>query len=227
MRSTYYQLPLLLKQSRKVGLLGLIVLLHLAFLYALKGGLTHQVSIVAPKDVLVSLITPERAPEPTPAKAAPIPQKIVPSVKKAVSPLPVPLTEAPAPTTVNVPASPPQHAEPAATAISAPTPTVPTPASGPVLPKQITSGIEYIEAPSVSYPSASRRLGEQGSVQFRVLVNTSGKAEKVDIIKSSGFNRLDEEARRAVMRAVFKPYIEDGKPILVSTTGVINFKLDR
>lgn len=225
MRSTYYQLQPLLKQSQKVSLLGLIVLLHVAFFYALQSGLTRQVSSVAPKDVLVFFLTPEHAPEPIPAKTPPAPPKVVPTVKKSVPQPPIPLTQAPAPTAVSLPTTPPQHAEPAPAAV--PAPAAPASPPGPVLPKQITSGIEYIESPAVTYPPASRRLGEQGVVQFRVLVNTSGKAEKVEIIKSSGFTRLDDEAKRAVMRAVFKPYIEVGKPILVSTTGVINFKLDR
>lgn len=69
-------------------------------------------------------------------------------------------------------------------------------------------------------------MGEEGVVQFKVLVNTKGRAEQVDIIKTSGSSRLDDEARRAVMRAIFKPYIEDGKAIVVSTTGSIVFKLD-
>ena len=225
MRSSYYQLPFVLKRSRKVGPFGLVILLHMAFFYALQSGITQHTNVVSPKEVLVSFITPERAPEPTPAKAPPAPPKIVPIVKKAVPQPQIPLTQAPAPTAVTVPVSPAQHAEPVPTAIAAPA--APASPPGPVQPKQITSGIEYIEAPIVTYPAASRRLGEQGLVQFRVLVNTSGKAEKVEIIKSSGFNRLDEEAKRAVMRAMFKPYIEDGKPIVVSTTGVINFKLDR
>ena len=219
--------PLQLWQyARKIGPLGLIIGLHMAFFYALQSGLIHQVAQALPKEVIATFITPERAPEPTPPKATPAPPKVVQVVKKSIAPPPpIPVTQAPAPTAISAPPAPAQPAEPSH---SAPAPSAPAAAAppGPVHPKQITSGIEYIEAPRVTFPAASRRMGEEGTVQFKVLVNTSGKAEHVDIIKSSGFPRLDEEAKRAVMRAVFKPYIEDGKPIVVSTTGVINFKLN-
>lgn len=215
-----------LRQVRKIGPLGFIVLLHIAFFYALQSGLIHQVASALPKEVFVTFITPERAPEPAPPKAPPSEPKTVAVVKKTVSPplpVPVPVTSAPAPTAISAPPSPPADPVPPAPA------TNPAPASPPGPPpvKQLTSGIEYIEAPRVTYPSASRRMGEEGVVQFRVLVNVAGKAEKVDIVKSSGSARLDDEARRAVMRAVFKPYIEDGRAIMVSATGSINFKLDR
>ena len=37
---------------------------------------------------------------------------------------------------------------------------------------------------------------------MQVLVNDKGRAEKVEIIKSSGFNRLDESAKTALMRGI-------------------------
>ncbi|WP_034379676.1 energy transducer TonB [Herbaspirillum sp. CF444] len=213
------------RQVRKIGPLGFIILLHIAFFYALQSGLIHQVASAIPKEVIATFVTPERAPEPAPPKAPPAPPKVVQVVKKSVTPPPpIPVTQAPAPTAISAPPAPPQPAEPSPPAAAAPAPASPP---GPPPPKQITSGIEYIEAPHANYPPASRRMGEEGVVQFRVLVNTAGRAEKVDIIKGSGSSRLDDEARRAVMRAVFKPYIEDGKPIVVSATGAITFKLDR
>src|SRR5450830_1559778 len=186
------------RQVRKIGPLGFIILLHIAFFYALQSGLIHQVANAIPKEVIATFVTP---------------------------PPPIPVTQAPAPTAISAPPTPPQPAEPSPPAAAA----APAPASppGPPPPKQITSGIEYITQPQPNYPAASKRMGEEGVVQFRVLVNTAGRAEKVDIIKGSGSSRLDEEAKRAVMRAVFKPYIEDGKAIVVSATGAITFKLDR
>ncbi|MCA1325239.1 energy transducer TonB [Herbaspirillum sp. alder98] len=216
----------LMRQVRKIGPLGLIILLHAAFFYALQSGLIHQVASAIPKEVIATFIVPEKAPEPAPPKAEPTPPKVVKTVKKVVQPpKPIPVTEAPAPTAITAPPQPPAPAEPAPQVAAAPTPAPASP-PGPVLPKQITSGIEYIEPPRSTYPAVSRRMGEEGVVNFKVTVNTSGRAEKVEITKSSGFPRLDEEARRAVMRAVYKPYIEDGKAIVVATTGSIAFKLN-
>src|SRR5450830_1814466 len=212
------------RQVRKIGPLGFIILLHIAFFYALQSGLIHQVANAIPKEVIATFVTPERAPEPAPPKAPPAPPKVVQVVRKSVTPPPpIPVTQAPAPTAISAPPAPPQPAEPSPPAAAA----APVSPPGPPPPKQITSGIEYITQPQPVYPAASKRMGEEGVVQFRVLVNTAGKAEKVDIIKGSGSSRLDEEAKRAVMRAVFKPYIEDGKAIVVSATGAITFKLDR
>ncbi|WP_040502398.1 energy transducer TonB [Herbaspirillum sp. YR522] len=216
----------LMRQVKKIGPLGLIILLHAAFFYALQSGLIHQVASTIPKEVIATFIVPEKAPEPAPPKAEPTPPKVVKTVKKVVQPpKPIPVTEAPAPTAITAPPQPPAPAEPAPQVAAAPTP-APAAPPGPVLPKQITSGIEYIEPPRSNYPAVSRRMGEEGVVNFKVTVNTSGRAEKVEITKSSGFPRLDEEARRAVMRAVYKPYIEDGRAIVVATTGSIAFKLN-
>ena len=50
---------------------------------------------------------------------------------------------------------------------------------------------------------------------LRVLVSDRGRPEKVDVQTSSGFARLDEAARQAAMRAMFKPHLEDGRPVAV------------
>ncbi|HTD05684.1 energy transducer TonB, partial [Undibacterium sp.] len=56
--------------------------------------------------------------------------------------------------------------------------------------------------------------------------NEKGRAEKVEIEKSSGFSRLDEAARQALLRAQFKPYIEDGKALTFWTSGIFTFDLN-
>lgn len=68
-------------------------------------------------------------------------------------------------------------------------------------------------------------MGEEGKVMLRVLVNDRGRPEKVDVQKSSGFARLDEAARQAAMRAMFKPHLEDGKPVAVYALIPINFSI--
>ncbi len=96
-----------------------------------------------------------------------------------------------------------------------------TESSGP----KVISAVEYIQAPQADYPAMAKRMGEEGRVVMQVLVNDKGRAERVEIIKSSGFNRLDESAKMALMRAIFKPYIEDGKSVTVLATASINFSL--
>ncbi|WP_206047211.1 energy transducer TonB, partial [Noviherbaspirillum denitrificans] len=92
--------------------------------------------------------------------------------------------------------------------------------------KTITSGIEYLQPPQPEYPPASRRMGEEGKAVLRVLVNEKGRPERADVQTSSGFARLDEAARKAVMRALFKPFIEDGKAVPAYAIVPIRFQLD-
>lgn len=209
------------KQVKRIGPLGAIILLHIAFFYALQSGLIRKTADALPKEIFVSLVTPapKRAPEPAPPQEAPKPKpKIVPIVKKTVAP-PLPALNIPSPTAVTAPPTPPQPAVPVA---AAPEPAPATPAE----PKTVTSGVEYIQKPQPEYPAASKRMREEGTVILHVLVNEKGRAESVDIQKTSGSPRLDEAARQAARRALFKPYTEDGKAIRVYANVPITFKLE-
>ncbi|CAG9933505.1 protein of unknown function [Candidatus Nitrotoga arctica] len=95
----------------------------------------------------------------------------------------------------------------------------------PPLPK-IISGVEYLKAPEPEYPPLSKRMGEEGRVTLRVLVNEKGNPDQVNVQQTSGSSRLDEEARQAILRSQFKPHIEDGKAIAVYTIVPITFHLD-
>jgi protein TonB len=99
-----------------------------------------------------------------------------------------------------------------ATAVQMPPPSPPASAlsnSGTaVIPEM--SQVAYLVQPAPHYPPESRRIREQGLVMLRVLIDASGHATAVEIYKSSGHPRLDEAARAAVARAVFKPYMDGG-----------------
>jgi protein TonB len=71
----------------------------------------------------------------------------------------------------------------------------------------------------------SKRMGEQGKVVLRILVNEKGHPDQVQIQTSSGFARLDEAGRQAGLRAVFKPRLEDGRPVSVYVLIPVNFQL--
>lgn len=223
---------LLWPYARRLGPLTLIILLHLGFFYALQSGLLYRPTPHIPHEVLVQFITAEPAPRPALAPAPipkPAPPKTVPVVRKALSkpvvkPAPAPpLNLAPAEQAITLPAEPQAAAEPAAAPATA---TTPAPAA-PAPPKTISSGVEYLQAPQPEYPLLSRRRGEEGKVVLRALINLKGRPEQVEIQSSSGSTRLDEAARQAVLRAVFKPHLEDGKPVMVYAIVPIKFQLDR
>lgn len=65
-----------------------------------------------------------------------------------------------------------------------------------------------------SYPTASRRLGEEGTVVVRVVVGTDGRVVRASIARSSGSARLDEAAlKRALVAWRFVPALRDGVPV--------------
>jgi len=213
---------------RRIGPLGTIILLHVAFFYALQSGLLRKAAEALPREVTVTFITPQPQPKPEAPKPQPAPEKpkTVPVVKKQVAPRPpVPVVNTTpsqnAITAPPAPPAPPAPAEPAPPVVSAP-PAPPAPA----LPKTITTGIEYLQAPQPEYPPASRRMGEEGKAVLRVLVNDKGRPERVDVQTSSGSARLDEAARKAVMRALFKPFMEDGRAVPAYAIVPIRFQLD-
>lgn len=64
---------------------------------------------------------------------------------------------------------------------------------------------DYIRTTPPQYPRRAVRLGMQGTVTVKALINRSGKAEKVMISSSSGFSILDNSAVKAVSKWFFKP----------------------
>ena len=110
-----------------------------------------------------------------------------------------------APTGVTEP-QPPAPPAPAPVAVAAP----PAPAAPAVV--QPSSSASHLNNPAPSYPAVSRRLGEQGVVLLSVLIGTDGRPEKVEIKKSSGFERLDRQAVETVSRWRFVPGTRNGVP---------------
>jgi protein TonB len=99
-----------------------------------------------------------------------------------------------------------------ATAVESPPPAPPpsAPSNSGTAPIPEMSQVAYLVQPAPHYPPESRRVHEQGLVMLRVLIDASGHAKTIEIYKSSGHPRLDEAARAAVARAVFKPYMDGG-----------------
>jgi len=86
----------------------------------------------------------------------------------------------------------------------------PPPAAASDMPAKLVASVEYLKEPVPRYPPQSRKLREQGLVVLRVLIDERGNACDVAIENSSGHERLDRAAREAIVRAEFRPYIEDG-----------------
>jgi len=173
------------------------VALHVAAVAAL---LTYEparraISEAAP--IMVELIKP-RVETPPPPKSKPKPLEMKPQPVQLPQPLPEPpppvLTAAPtAPSPVLAPPPPPPI-------IAAP----PAPPAPPAVTAPVFDAA-YLNNPAPRYPALSRRLGEQGRVTLRVVVNPAGRADSVQVRTSSGFARLDESAVEAVKTWRFVP----------------------
>lgn len=83
------------------------------------------------------------------------------------------------------------------------------PATQAVMPPMVES-VEYVRPPAPVYPRESSRRHEYGTVLLRVLVDPSGRAAQILVERTSGHTRLDEAAREAVRKALFRPHEVNG-----------------
>jgi protein TonB len=207
--------------KHKLGKVAVIVALHIGLFFMMKNGMLVRAIQHLPEVVNVTFVAPPPPPQSAP-KMVEIAQKM-----PTVAPPPLPMLPVVIENTITVPPSLPRAADtpPAPIAVSAaPSAPVAAVAAAPAGPR-VVSSVEYIRAPQPVYPSISRRMGEQGVVTLRVLVNEKGYAEQASVQKSSGSNNLDEAGRQAAMRTLFKPYVEDGKAIPVYVLVPINFQM--
>jgi protein TonB len=170
---------------------------------------------VAP--IMVELISPPK-PAAKPPPEPPRPKPIVKPRPKPPEPLPLVTApvEAPSPSPVVVPPPPPPPPPEAAAVVVAP----------PVITQPIYNA-DYLDNPEPRYPPVSKRNGEQGLVMLRVLVNAGGRADAVEIRRSSGYARLDEAARETVRGWRFVPAKRGGEPAAAWVLIPISFGIDK
>jgi protein TonB len=162
---------------------------------------TIMASVIIKMPAPLNLVTQSLVPKAPPQARTPTPPQVTPALIS--TPVAVPGTTQAAPSTAApiVPA-----AAPAATATATgsqrPTVTAPSATAAVVLP---SSDADYLNNPTPTYPSMSRRMGEQGTVLVRAFINTEGRAEKVEIRTSSGYSRLDDAALATVQRWRYVP----------------------
>jgi protein TonB len=70
----------------------------------------------------------------------------------------------------------------------------------------------FLNNPPPTYPAISRRLGEQGKVTLRAFIDPQGSAREVEVLRSSGYERLDQAAVRAARDWRYRPGMRAGKP---------------
>ncbi len=81
--------------------------------------------------------------------------------------------------------------------------------------------------PKPPYPPISRRLGEQGRVILKACVSSTGGIDSLNLIKSSGFDRLDRIALETVQRWKFIPARRGQQPVAMCYQLPIQFTLEK
>lgn len=196
---------LLLSPSLFVAVLAI----HIAVLFALFKPATHQKAVTLPRSLSVRLIAAtDNIPPPKPQpveKSTPVAVRPVRKALPVVATTRIQPAQAP-----DQPVPPPAFEAPAKAVVADASPTIaePAPPAPPALPAPLVQpsfNADYLDNPKPPYPALSRRQHEEGEVRLRVWVGTSGEASKVELFRSSGFERLDRVALETVQRWRFVP----------------------
>ena len=122
-----------------------------------------------------------------------------PPIEDTIPEIEVPVDE-PAPAAITAQTAPPQPAE--------------------------TSNMKVTNRVDPIYPPASRRAGEEGTGIYRVLVDANGRPLDVQVLRSSGFPRLDEAALAAIHKWRFQAAVQNGQAVQSWTRVQVQFKLE-
>jgi protein TonB len=194
--------------------LGLVVVLHALIFWAISSGLarTFVKKIQAPVE---AVLLEELKPPPPPPPSPPPPPKDMPPPPPAYVPPVEVQVQAPAPANAiaAVANTPQPMAPPSPSPVVTQAPPVPqAPPAPPPPPVRTAAVVNSAACEKPEYPVNSRRLEEEGTVALRFLVGLDGKVLQAEVVKSSGFRRLDEAARAGLAKCQFKPATVNGQP---------------
>ena len=182
---------------------AVVVVLHGLLFWAINSGLARKFVKVI-KGPVEAVLLEETKPDIPPPPPPPPPKNLPPPPPAYVPPVDIQVS---APTPVNAIAAVSNTPQPVAPPSPLPVQSNPAPA-----PVSVAAVISASSCEKPEYPSASKRLEEEGTVQLKFLVGVDGKVIESAIEKSSGFRRLDEAARAGLSKCQFRPGTVDGKP---------------
>jgi protein TonB len=200
----------------KKRLVGIVIalLLHAILIYGFTSGLATDLVAKVQKTVNVAIV-PETPPPPPPPPPDPVEIEADSRPKQQ---------QQRAPTKAFVPKAEVENTKPSADTITGVTsdvteatpaieqPAVVVPDAPPVQKaepvKTVARLMKGCRLPQ--YPKRSEEKGEEGTVVFRFLVGTDGRVTSAQLVKSSGFDRLDSAAKEAFMQCKFTPGTVDG-----------------
>jgi protein TonB len=170
----------------RVGFMMITVALHVVAALALIGTQYGELPTSTPDPITVSLIE-------APVQRAETPPQYTP----------------PANMVYELPMPPEMSFETESIITEAPTAAIAAGNSNAGAPPMVGS-VEYLRAAPPVYPMESLRKREYGTVILRVVVDALGRPSKIQVERSSGYERLDTAAREAVEKFLFRPYEVNG-----------------
>lgn len=244
------------RHGRAVGAVVVVLVGHVAAFAGLASLQPTMIAPVIPKPIEIRMVTLAPPPPPPELKVPPKPKlaetpKFVPVVERPPVPtvqpkrppppvakpiervvepvISVPATVSSAVVAVPVPAAVPAPSapvQPAAPVVQA-APAVVVEAPVNQAPRTVSiDGVAYKRQPQIQYPDQARRRGDTGTVVVRALIGTDGRVDRAEVEQSSGHRALDQAGLRAVHRASFHPYRENGVAQPVYTLIPIAFTLN-
>lgn len=181
--------------------------------------------------IYILLVALEIVPNPA-APTPPIAIRVLPQTKTTPQPPPNPMRGVvlthpalpdPTPPPIQIDASVPR--EPAAIHPNvSPGPVAPVQPIGTTLPVRPLTATHTIPP----YPAMAIRLGYEGTVQLRIVVDERGSVASAEVQTSSGHADLDEAAVAWVKSHWrYVPATQNGAPAKADTTAVVTFKLNQ
>ncbi|WP_347987748.1 energy transducer TonB [Methylomonas sp. AM2-LC] len=147
------------------------------------------------------------------------PKSIIATNNEQESLMPVPISELPAPLSLDA-SEVDQAIATRADSNSIHTDNAPTSITLPNL------NADYLDNPAPIYPTQSRRLGEQGKVLLRALINADGSVAQIILRKTSGHDRLDNVALETVKQWRFVPAKHADQAVAAWVLVPISFSLE-
>lgn len=86
---------------------------------------------------------------------------------------------------------------------------------------------EMIEQARPVYPTSAKNAGLEGTVWIKSLIYKDGTVRENRVMKSSGIEALDKAALDAAPKCVFKPGIQNGKPVTMWVSYKVVFQIEK
>lgn len=93
--------------------------------------------------------------------------------------------------------------------------------------QEMAAKVDTSKPTPVVYPMAAQRAGEEGTVVVNVFVTQSGKPQRFNVAKSSGYPDLDDAAVATALNWKYVPAFRDGDSVADWAAVQVVYKLPK